>query len=241
MNGMIDTKRLPGNYYINQRTSQGNRDHQEDWSDVVHLDDGHLLIVADGLGGHSDGDWASKEFTNIFIEQFRVQLKGELNIRKCLENTLHLSNHFFKQEIFAQKKGYDAATTLVAAYVKNNHFTYVSMGDSILWLIDNAKQKVVLTSELQESPGGSITSCSGVYFTGGTYGAGAFPVNHSLVLATDGIEPLDAIADRVARVASESPPEIVANELVQETLMLCVANQDNITVVSITRTNEQTI
>lgn len=78
-----------------------------------------IFIVADGLGGHSDGEKASLAAVDYFEENYRGGCSNEL-ISQLMEgaNTEVLQN------------GDGGKTTVAAAFAENGHFHYANAGDS---------------------------------------------------------------------------------------------------------------
>lgn len=216
---------------IASATDIGKRERQEDWSLVSKIDDGTLLIVADGLGGYPDGDWASKTFSEIFAENFGVFLKSCNDIKEALHKCLHYSNRMFCREITLEGKSEEASTTLVAMFIREKIATYISMGDSIVLVFDMLNGQRLHENYKQESINGWITSCSGILFAGGV--SEVFPVlpEMLIILATDGIE---TILDNkfIFAFLKDKNKHDLAKELVEETISRQTHDQDNITVIT---------
>ena len=99
----------------------------------------NLLVVADGMGGHKAGDFASK-FT---VETLKKELKEseagkpEEIFRAAIETANHKLIEAASQDVKLEGMG----TTLVAATVIGNTLYFANIGDSRLYLIsDNIRQ-----------------------------------------------------------------------------------------------------
>ena len=99
----------------------------------------NLLVVADGMGGHKAGDFASK-FT---VETLKKELKEseagkpEEIFRAAIETENHKLIEAASQDVKLEGMG----TTLVAATVIGNTLYFANIGDSRLYLIsDNIRQ-----------------------------------------------------------------------------------------------------
>lgn len=78
-----------------------------------------IFIVADGLGGHSDGEKASLAAVDYFEENYRGGCSNEL-ISRLMEDA--------NTEVL--QKGDGGKTTVAAAFIENGHFFYANAGDS---------------------------------------------------------------------------------------------------------------
>jgi len=120
--------------------NQGPREYQEDYYGVFNKDKKTLLVIADGMGGHTGGDlasrWTVEELGNTFGEFKDVEALFETSTRKVLARM--------------KDSGKDMGCTLVAALIEKENgrykLTYTWIGDSRLYLLssggkpsDNAK------------------------------------------------------------------------------------------------------
>lgn len=78
-----------------------------------------IFIVADGLGGHSDGEKASLAAVDYFDENYLGGCNNEV-ISRLIEGA--------NAEVL--KKGDGGKTTVAAAFAENGHFFYANAGDS---------------------------------------------------------------------------------------------------------------
>ena len=89
------------------------------------------------MGGYKGGEIASK----IALDTFQRQFKISDGIAQSLKHSLYKAN-----EAIAQYKEQDPSvgsmgTTLVAVYISSNSFQWVSVGDSLLYLLREGKIK----------------------------------------------------------------------------------------------------
>ena len=99
----------------------------------------NLLVVADGMGGHKAGDFASK-FT---VETLKKELEKSAPGRpdEIFKAAIDTANRRLIEEAQRDVKLEGMGTTLVAATVIDNTLHFANIGDSRLYLIsDNIRQ-----------------------------------------------------------------------------------------------------
>jgi protein phosphatase len=124
------------------RQTRGQRGHQEDayaYSDIIGKDgrvEGLLVVVADGMGGHTSGEQASEVALESFISGFH-QSSG--TIKERFKKALLAANGEIAAELkrFPELDG--MGTTLLAAGVTGDGVEWVSVGDSPLYLFRDKK------------------------------------------------------------------------------------------------------
>lgn len=99
----------------------------------------NLFIVADGMGGHKAGDFASRFVVEHLVELVESSRPGDpvMLLRKAIERT----NDLLYKEAKACQERSDMGSTLVAATVEGDVMYVANVGDSRLYLLrDNLKQ-----------------------------------------------------------------------------------------------------
>lgn len=99
----------------------------------------NLLVVADGMGGHKAGDFASK-FT---VEVVKREIVGSRSRKpeKVLRDAIQVANRELIRVASRDVKLEGMGTTLVVATVIGDTLYFANIGDSRLYLIDdNIKQ-----------------------------------------------------------------------------------------------------
>lgn len=98
---------------------------------------GHLMLVADGLGGHSRGDVASR----IISEELpRMYYASEhLESIACLEEALDKVNDVIYQKSQSDEEFQGMASTLAACVVIGNNLVAMNIGDSRIYLLNGAR------------------------------------------------------------------------------------------------------
>lgn len=115
---------------------QGDRNYQEDAFRVEEREQGTLLVLCDGMGGHSGGDQASKLAISTFIDTFfssgdAVAARLKAGVEEANNKILQAG----KENPELNKMG----TTLVAVFVQDRQMHWISLGDSPFWLLRDGK------------------------------------------------------------------------------------------------------
>ncbi|MBO5461292.1 MAG: Stp1/IreP family PP2C-type Ser/Thr phosphatase [Ruminococcus sp.] len=94
----------------------------------------NLFVVADGMGGHQAGDYASK-YT---VEVLQNELKNstERDIEKALVSAIKKANHEIIKKASSDPQLKGMGTTVVAATIVNQMLYFANVGDSRLYLIN---------------------------------------------------------------------------------------------------------
>ncbi len=107
--------------------------------DYVYCNEGavgmlpNLFIVADGMGGHNAGDFASR----FAVEEFVRQVSGgrEKTLIQTMEEAVHRANQMLLEQAAARPELKGMGTTFVAATIKGENMYVANIGDSRLYLI----------------------------------------------------------------------------------------------------------
>ncbi|WP_419176238.1 PP2C family protein-serine/threonine phosphatase [Desulfosediminicola sp.] len=95
---------------------------------------GTLLLICDGMGGHTSGGLASKLVTSTIARTFH-QTHGTIPQR--LKSAAESANAAIASRIVDDPRLNGMGTTLVAAFISDWNIYWYSVGDSSLWLIRN--------------------------------------------------------------------------------------------------------
>lgn len=145
---LIKRRKLPKLRTGNAQTI-GKRKEQEDAFAIVENEDGILAVVADGMGGYSDGKLASGIVANTFAEEFtRIGVKP---VASFLKNTTTLCN----QKILEKWVETRAGSTLSAAVIFQGLLYWISVGDSAIILyrrgeLNHLNKKHIFQSVLEQ-------------------------------------------------------------------------------------------
>ena len=117
---------------------QGARDYQEDFFEFGFLSpdydpsgQGCLLLLADGMGGHAGGGVASETAIKAFRQGFYQFAPG---LSQRFETGVDAANELIREKQQVDPALGDMGTTLIAAIVTGKSLSWVSVGDSPLWL-----------------------------------------------------------------------------------------------------------
>ena len=126
---------------IGDRTEQQDAFAIHDEGQAENLSEPHLLLVlADGMGGHTGGAVASLAAVEAFVEGYR-QAEGAVMDR--LREGLESANRALDDRIRQSPELEDMGCTLVGAAVTEAGIEWISVGDSPMWLVeDNALHRL---------------------------------------------------------------------------------------------------
>ncbi len=93
----------------------------------------NLYIVADGMGGHRAGDFASRFTVTESVSMIKKEPNG--TIRDTLLQTVQDVNGRLFKESNAHYEYYGCGTTIVAAVVEGDTLHVINVGDSRLYLL----------------------------------------------------------------------------------------------------------
>lgn len=94
----------------------------------------NLLVVADGMGGHRAGDFASRFTVEVLAEE--VQNSKEPHPEQILGNAIQTANERLMEEAAKDSRLEGMGTTLVAATILDHVLYFANVGDSRLYLIN---------------------------------------------------------------------------------------------------------
>ena len=94
----------------------------------------NLFVVADGMGGHRAGDFASRFTVEVLAEE--VQNCKETHPETILGNSIQAANERLLEEAEKDNRLEGMGTTLVAATIMDHVLYFANVGDSRLYLIN---------------------------------------------------------------------------------------------------------
>jgi serine/threonine protein phosphatase PrpC len=121
-------------------TDAGGRDNNEDSILVQELpphqgagQPGYLLAVADGMGGHADGEVASKLAIDLVRDLFSRDQPADVAL--ALKQAYRRANEAIYQQGGGDAESRHMGTTLVSAVVRGKYVTIANVGDSRAYLM----------------------------------------------------------------------------------------------------------
>ncbi len=117
------------------------RDRNEDYFRFYEIGDGHyFLAIADGMGGHSHGDLASKLAVDFCLEFYRKNyFKEEFETDVLLEKALFFAHNQIRNMTNNYKKDIIVGTTLSVIVFKDKTASLVHVGDTRIYLLREGK------------------------------------------------------------------------------------------------------
>ncbi len=128
------------NFSIYQSSHQGGRRYNQDRAAHAYTDQAMLMVLADGMGGHSHGELAAeitiKTFMNAFSNEAAPQIQDceeflSRVMRKAHENIIQFADD--------QNLPGNPGTTCVAALIQNGRVFWAHAGDSRVYFIRGGK------------------------------------------------------------------------------------------------------
>lgn len=100
----------------------------------------NLFIVADGMGGHNAGDFASRYAVECFLDYVKNS-KPDALIR-MVDEGIKYSNRKIMEKAAEDEKLRGMGTTMVVAYIEDEQLFVGNIGDSRLYLMDKEMNQV---------------------------------------------------------------------------------------------------
>ena len=106
----------------------------------------NLFVVADGMGGHNAGDYASSHAVGIVVEEIRED--ADFNPVKVIRHAIESANTEIITQAQKDEKLRGMGTTMVAATIVG-HYAYVAnVGDSRLYVAGEQIQQITIDHSL---------------------------------------------------------------------------------------------
>jgi PPM family protein phosphatase len=236
-------------FSVFQVSRKGGRDKNEDRMGYCYTQGSGLFLLADGMGGHPDGEIAAQVALQTMSALYQKQARPLLpQVGAFLGSSLLAAHDQILR--YAAKHGLldTPRTTLVAAVVQGNSASWVHCGDSRLYVVRDGK---LLTrtrdhsfAEQHRAEGGVIAGMPinrNVLYT--CLGSPVKPVfditgpvllhqGDKIMLCSDGL--WDCLSDaEIVRHLSAAPVSQAVPDLVERALRTAGAASDNVTVVAL--------
>lgn len=107
----------------------------------------NLFIVADGMGGHKAGEYASRHTVDIVVETVK-QLHGEP--AEILKEAIRTANEDLRRQAAEDESMKGMGTTIVAAFISGDRLCVANVGDSRLYIVNDHMIQVTQDHSLVE-------------------------------------------------------------------------------------------
>lgn len=103
-----------------------------------------LMIVADGMGGHNKGDYASKLTVDYIVDEFKKKDRflNEITMKLWLRRTINKTNKIVYDASLTSDIYRGMGTTLVLALIRKNKMIIISVGDSRAYQYKNGLKQL---------------------------------------------------------------------------------------------------
>ena len=233
-------------YSVFQVSRKGGREDNEDRVAHSYTRETGLFVVADGMGGHPEGEVAAQLAVDSVASMFhRTARPGLANPHEFLTQALLSAHHNIIRYAIQKKFDDSPRTTLVAAVVQGGQAYWIHCGDSRLYLT-RGRSLVTRTrdhSYMEQQNAGVIRtqmvnrnilfSCLGsptkpIFDLGGP---APLEPGDRMLLCSDGLwDNLDDV--RVVQELARQPVSKSAPEMVEQALRIGGARCDNVTVIA---------
>ena len=237
-------------FSVYQVSRKGGREKNEDRMGYCYTRDAGLFALADGMGGHPEGEVASQLALQTLSAMFQREARPKLaEPLRFLQEAIIAGHHQLLR--YASERGLmdTPRTTVVACLVQGNSAYWAHCGDSRLYLVRGdklvARTRDHSYSELQETlsavvPMGDRVNRNVLFTCLGSPGKPvidtAGPLNlvagDRVLLCSDGL--WGSLSDElIAQVFSSMPIANAVPELVERALRVAGDKSDNVTALAI--------
>ncbi|MCK6423594.1 MAG: serine/threonine-protein phosphatase [Burkholderiaceae bacterium] len=237
-------------FSVYQISRRGGREKNEDRMGYCYTRDSGLFALADGMGGHPEGEVASQMSLQVMAAMFQHEAKPVLeNVRRFLNEAVLAGHHALIRYATERALLDTPRTTLVACVLQGREAWWAHCGDSRLYFVRGgrllARTRDHSYSELQESLAGVVPLGErvnrNVLFT--CLGSPGKPVvdivgpltlqaGDKVLLCSDGLWG-SVDDDEITRQMAALPITEAAPELVEQALRVAGEKSDNVTVVAV--------
>lgn len=108
-----------------------------------------LFIVADGMGGHNAGEYASMHAVNKVVETIE-KIRDERDPENIIQSAIDESNAYVYRLSRTDERFSGMGTTLVVASCKDNKVVIANVGDSRLYVVNESIKQITVDHSLVE-------------------------------------------------------------------------------------------
>ena len=223
-------------WQVSNAQDVGGRKRQEDSFSSFEHKGCIVAVVADGVGGAARGDLISKLAVRSFCSYLRNQELAQPTAD--LQAALQHANSEVARAIDANSDLTGGATTLIGVILAPKRISYISVGDSPLYLLRKRKlQRVNASHSLTPEDGADRSNVITSYIAGESIplidsNGLSLQQGDLVVLASDGVHTLsDVQLERQLLTSRKVKPLARAQQLIDAVLAAGAHYQDNTTVI----------
>lgn len=108
----------------------------------------NLFLVADGMGGHNAGDYASKYTVETIVEE--ISQSFEKNPVRIMQKAIEKANGHIREKAMEDEALSGMGTTVVAATCLGKYLQVANVGDSRLYVVGNQITQITQDHSLVE-------------------------------------------------------------------------------------------
>ena len=108
----------------------------------------NLFLVADGMGGHNAGDYASRYTAETIVED--IETSQETDPKALLDHAIMRANAYVYEKASSHKSMYGMGTTVVACVLMEDEMLVANVGDSRLYVINDEIRQITIDHSLVE-------------------------------------------------------------------------------------------
>jgi serine/threonine protein phosphatase PrpC len=234
-------------FSVFQISRRGGREKNEDRMGYCYTRESGLFVLADGMGGHPDGEVAAQLALQTISALYQREAKPVVDdVHEFLSSSLMAAHHQIIR--YASEKGMldTPRTTLVTAIVQGTSATWVHCGDSRLYIVRNGELLTRTRDHSyleQQNAGGArmdrvnrniLFTCLGSPTKPVFDVTGPIPLQQGdkILLCSDGLWGTLSDTEIVARLSTQSVSEAVP-DLVEAALRKGGEHCDNVTVIAL--------
>ena len=233
-------------FSVFQTSRRGGRENNEDRMGYCYTREAALFVLADGMGGHPQGEVAAQMALQTVSVLFQRHAQPVLaDVQQFLSSALLAAHHQILRYAMAHRMADSPRTTLVAAVLQGGCATWVHCGDSRLYWVRagelRARTRDHTYREMGELPIGLTQVNRHMLFT--CLGSPTKPLydlagpvrleqGDRLLLCSDGL--WGTVSDEeITRQTARLPVAEAVPELVEGALRRAGIHSDNVTVVAL--------
>jgi serine/threonine protein phosphatase PrpC len=234
-------------FSVFQVSRKGGRQINEDRMGYCYTRESGLFVLADGMGGHPEGEVAAQSALQIVAEMYQAQAKPQVDDVTTFLSTALLAAHHALIRYASDKGMLDTPrTTIVAVVVQSGCATWVHCGDSRLYLVRDG-ELIARTQDhsfMEQHKSGALAqtySNRNILFT--CLGSPTKPVldvmgpvqlrqGDKILLCSDGLWDSLRETDIVGQLSTLSVSQAVPN-LVEQALRHAGARSDNVSAIAL--------